>query len=46
MATIVQEALFRGASTLILLVVLTPVAILSLGWLLYIVIEGIRELIK
>ena len=46
MGAIVQNVLFHGIAAILLLVVFIPVAILFLGWLLYIAVESIRDLKK
>jgi len=46
MGILVQNVLFHGIATVLLLAVFIPVAIMFLGWLLYIVVESIREFLK
>ena len=46
MGKLVELALFRGLAGILILAVLLPVAIIALGYLVYIFAESVQELRK
>ena len=46
MGKLVELALFRGVAGILALAAFLPVVIIALGYLIYILVESVRELLK
>lgn len=46
MGKLVELALFRGVAGILAAAVFLPVVIIALGYLIYILVESVRELLK
>lgn len=46
MGKLVELALFRGVAGILALAVFLPVVIIALGYLIYILVESVREFLK